>query len=48
MSLLEIKNLNVRFGDAKAVPVVDGLSLSVDKAKFWPLLASRGPVNRSP
>ena len=45
MSLLEIKNLNVRFGDANAVPVVDGLSLSVDKAKYWPLSVSPAPVN---
>lgn len=29
MSLLEIKNLNVRFGDKTAVPVVDGLDLSL-------------------
>ena len=33
MSLLEIKNLNVRFGDATAVPVVDGLDISVDKGE---------------
>ena len=31
MSLLEINNLSVRFGDANAVPVVDGLDLKVDK-----------------
>lgn len=30
MSLLQINNLNVRFGDANAVPVVDGLDLNVD------------------
>jgi dipeptide transport system ATP-binding protein len=41
MSLLEIKNLNVRFGDKTAAPVVDGLDLKVDKAKSWPSSASR-------
>ena len=33
MSLLDIKNLSVRFGDATAIPVVDGLDLSVDKGE---------------
>jgi len=33
MSLLEIKNLNVRFGDKTAVPVVDGLDIAVDKGR---------------
>nr|BFE91481.1 hypothetical protein GCM10020185_20170 [Pseudomonas brassicacearum subsp. brassicacearum] len=46
MSLLEIKNLNVRFGDATAVPVVDGLDLTVEKkAKSWPSSANRARVN---
>lgn len=31
MSLLDIRNLSVRFGAADAVPVVDGLDLSVEK-----------------
>ena len=42
MSLLEIKNLNVRFGDAKAVPVVDGLSLSVDKGEVLAIVGESG------
>ncbi|MDN6876841.1 dipeptide ABC transporter ATP-binding protein DppD, partial [Pseudomonas citronellolis] len=33
MSLLEIRNLSVRFGGADAVPVVDGLDLNVDKGE---------------
>ena len=42
MSLLEIKNLNVRFGDATAVPVVDGLSLSVDKGEVLAIVGESG------
>ncbi|KPC31833.1 Oligopeptide/dipeptide ABC transporter [Pseudomonas syringae pv. cilantro] len=42
MSLLEIKNLNVRFGDTKAVPVVDGLSLSVDKGEVLAIVGESG------
>ena len=42
MSLLEIKNLNVRFGDANAVPVVDGLSLSVDKGEVLAIVGESG------
>ncbi|RMU34880.1 ABC transporter ATP-binding protein [Pseudomonas amygdali] len=42
MSLLEIKNLNVRFGDAKAVPVVDGLSLSVEKGEVLAIVGESG------
>lgn len=42
MSLLEINNLNVRFGDAKAVPVVDGLSLSVDKGQVLAIVGESG------
>ncbi|WP_122602991.1 ABC transporter ATP-binding protein [Pseudomonas viridiflava] len=42
MSLLEIKNLNVRFGDAKAVPVVVGLSLSVDKGEVLAIVGESG------
>ena len=34
MSLLQINNLNVRFGDANAVPVVDGLDLNVDAGEI--------------
>ena len=46
MSLLDINNLSVRFGDATAVPVVDGLDLCVEKAKYWRLLASPAPESR--
>ncbi|ELS41323.1 ABC transporter ATP-binding protein [Pseudomonas syringae] len=42
MSLLEIKNLNVRFGDTKAVPVVDGLSLSVEKGEVLAIVGESG------
>ena len=42
MSLLEIKNLNVRFGDASAVPVVDGLNLSVDKGEVLAIVGESG------
>jgi dipeptide transport system ATP-binding protein len=42
MSLLEIKNLNVRFGDAKAVPVVDGLHLSVEKGEVLAIVGESG------
>jgi dipeptide transport system ATP-binding protein len=42
MSLLEIKNLNVRFGDAKATPVVDGLDLSVDKGEVLAIVGESG------
>ncbi|BCS42691.1 MULTISPECIES: ABC transporter ATP-binding protein [Pseudomonas] len=42
MSLLEIKNLNVRFGDAKAVSVVDGLSLSVEKGEVLAIVGESG------
>ncbi|RMO81207.1 hypothetical protein ALQ33_200057 [Pseudomonas syringae pv. philadelphi] len=42
MSLLEIKNLNVHFGDATAVPVVDGLSLSVDKGEVLAIVGESG------
>ncbi|WP_287815450.1 ATP-binding cassette domain-containing protein, partial [Pseudomonas sp.] len=42
MSLLQIKNLNVRFGDAKAVPVVDGLDLSVDKGEVLAIVGESG------
>lgn len=46
MSLLQINNLNVRFGDANAVPVVDGLDLSVDAARSSPSSASRARASR--
>ena len=36
MSLLDIRNLSVRFGSADAVPVVDGLALSVEKGEVLP------------
>ncbi len=42
MSLLEIKNLNVRFGDKTAVPVVDGLDLSVDKGEVLAIVGESG------
>ncbi|KQQ64932.1 peptide ABC transporter ATP-binding protein [Pseudomonas sp. Leaf127] len=42
MSLLEIRNLSVRFGDAKTVPVVDGLSLSVDKGEVLAIVGESG------
>jgi dipeptide transport system ATP-binding protein len=42
MSLLEIKNLNVRFGDAKAVPVVDGLDLNVEKGEVLAIVGESG------
>ncbi|MFJ3484772.1 ABC transporter ATP-binding protein [Pseudomonas sp. NPDC090202] len=42
MPLLEIKNLNVRFGDANATPVVDGLSLSVDKGEVLAIVGESG------
>jgi dipeptide transport system ATP-binding protein len=42
MSLLEIKNLNVRFGDNSAVPVVDGLSLSVNKGEVMAIVGESG------
>ncbi len=42
MSLLEIRNLSVRFGDANAVPVVDGLDLSVDKGEVLAIVGESG------
>jgi predicted ABC-type transport system involved in lysophospholipase L1 biosynthesis ATPase subunit len=42
MSLLEIKNLNVRFGDKNAVPVVDGLDLKVDKGEVLAIVGESG------
>jgi dipeptide transport system ATP-binding protein len=42
MSLLEIKNLSVRFGDAKAVPVVDGLDLTVDRGQVLAIVGESG------
>jgi dipeptide transport system ATP-binding protein len=42
MALLEINNLSVRFGDAQAVPVVDGLSLSVDKGEVLAIVGESG------
>lgn len=45
MSLLQINNLNVRFGDAKAVPVVDGLDLSVEKGEVLAIVGESGSGN---
>ena len=42
MSLLEIKNLSVRFGAADAIPVVDGLDLSVDKGEVLAIVGESG------
>ncbi|MCQ3030685.1 ABC transporter ATP-binding protein [Pseudomonas syringae] len=42
MSLLEIKNLSVRFGDTSAVPVVDGLSLSIEKGEVMAIVGESG------
>ena len=42
MSLLDIKNLSVRFGDANAVPVVDGLDLSVAKGEVLAIVGESG------
>ncbi|MDP3815357.1 ATP-binding cassette domain-containing protein, partial [Pseudomonas sp.] len=42
MSLLDIKNLSVRFGDANAVPVVDGLDLSVQKGEVLAIVGESG------
>lgn len=42
MSLLNINNLNVRFGDADAVPVVDGLDLSVDAGEVLAIVGESG------
>jgi len=42
MSLLQINNLNVRFGDATAVPVVDGLDLAVDAGEILAIVGESG------
>ncbi|MFB4371786.1 MULTISPECIES: ABC transporter ATP-binding protein [unclassified Pseudomonas] len=42
MSLLEINNLSVRFGDTNAVPVVDGLDLKVDKGEVLAIVGESG------
>ena len=42
MPLLQIKNLNVRFGDANATPVVDGLDLAVDKGEVLAIVGESG------
>jgi dipeptide transport system ATP-binding protein len=42
MSLLHIQNLNVRFGPSTAVPVVDDLSLSVDKGEVLAIVGESG------
>ncbi|HSX90770.1 MAG TPA: ABC transporter ATP-binding protein [Pseudomonas sp.] len=42
MSLLDISNISVRFGDANAVPVVDGLDLHVDKGEVLAIVGESG------
>ena len=42
MSLLEIRNLSVRFGGADAVPVVDGLDLSVERGEVLAIVGESG------
>lgn len=42
MSLLDINNLSVRFGDANAVPVVDGLDLSLAKGEVLAIVGESG------
>lgn len=42
MSLLEIRNLSVRFGDDDAPPVVDGLDLCVDKGEVLAIVGESG------
>ncbi|MEO9332202.1 ABC transporter ATP-binding protein [Ectopseudomonas guguanensis] len=42
MSLLDIRNLSVRFGAADATPVVDGLDLSVDKGEVLAIVGESG------
>ena len=42
MSLLDIRNLSVRFGAADAIPVVDGLNLSVDKGEVLAIVGESG------
>ncbi|WP_415754545.1 ABC transporter ATP-binding protein [Pseudomonas leptonychotis] len=42
MSLLDIKNLSVRFGDATAVPVVDGLDLRIEKGEVLAIVGESG------
>ena len=42
MNLLDIKNLSVRFGGANAIPVVDGLDLSVVKGEVLAIVGESG------
>ena len=42
MSLLDLRNLSVRFGDRNAIPVVDGLDLSVDKGEVLAIVGESG------
>ncbi|WP_313115790.1 ABC transporter ATP-binding protein [Ectopseudomonas guguanensis] len=42
MSLLDIRNLSVRFGAADATPMVDGLDLSVDKGEVLAIVGESG------
>lgn len=42
MALLDINNLSVRFGDKNAVPVVDGLSLKVERGEVLAIVGESG------
>ena len=42
MSLLDIRNLSVRFGSPDAAPVVDGLDLSLDKGEVLAIVGESG------
>ena len=42
MSLLEIQNLSVRFGDDGAPPVVDGLDLRVERGEVLAIVGESG------
>ncbi|MBD1553366.1 ABC transporter ATP-binding protein [Pseudomonas typographi] len=42
MALLDINNLSVRFGDKNAVPVVDGLSLTVERGEVLAIVGESG------
>jgi dipeptide transport system ATP-binding protein len=42
MSLLDIRNLSVRFGDHNAIPVVDGLDLSLDRGEVLAIVGESG------
>jgi dipeptide transport system ATP-binding protein len=42
MSLLEIQNLNVRFGGGDAIPVVEGLDLTIDQGEVLAIVGESG------